>query len=228
MTRHAATMPIFEVMTSGPITVRPETTVEDLLNLFDRHDFNAFPVVAADGTLRGIVSKLDVLRLLHPDEQFRLPDPKAIAATPVSTIMRPGALTVEAEDPVVVAADLMVALYDTSVAFDHVRQRIQIVANLLLGPESRDLEDAYRRAAGRIEEMARRLSSPSPGRDDRLRQPVELAVHVDAQGLEGPRRRMNAGLPIASCAVDQVGQVLSGLYRIALLTAFNDPLGNPA
>jgi CBS domain-containing protein len=102
-------MPILEVMTSEPITVRPETTVEDLLNLFDRHDFNAFPVVAADGTLRGIVSKLDVLHLLHPDEQFRLPDPKTIAATPVSTIMRPGALTIEAEDPVVVAADLMVA-----------------------------------------------------------------------------------------------------------------------
>jgi CBS domain-containing protein len=38
-----------------------------------------------------------------------LPDPKAIAATRVATIMRPGALTVEAEDPVVVAADLMVA-----------------------------------------------------------------------------------------------------------------------
>ena len=109
MTRHAATMPILEVMTSEPITVRPETTVEELLTLFDRHDFNAFPVVAADGTLRGIVSKLDVLHLLHPDEQFRLPDPKTIAATPVSTIMRPGALTIEAEDPVVVAADLMVA-----------------------------------------------------------------------------------------------------------------------
>jgi len=109
MTRHAATMPILEVMTSAPITVRPETTVEELLALFDRHDFNAFPVVAPDGTLRGIVSKVDVLRLLHPDEQFRLPDPKSIAATPVSTIMRPGALTIEAEDPVVVAADLMVA-----------------------------------------------------------------------------------------------------------------------
>jgi CBS domain-containing protein len=74
-----------------------------------RHDCNAFPVVAPDGTLRGIVSKLDVLRLLHPDEQFRLPDPKRIAATRVAAIMRPGTLTVEGDDPIVVAADLMVA-----------------------------------------------------------------------------------------------------------------------
>ena len=109
MKRHAATMPILEVMTSAPVTVRPETTVEELLALFDRHDYNAFPVVAGDGTLRGIVSKLDVLRLLHPDEQFRLPSPKTISTTRVSAIMRPGTLTVEAEDPVVVAADLMVA-----------------------------------------------------------------------------------------------------------------------
>lgn len=107
--RHAATMPIYEVMTPAPVTVRPDTPVEELLALFDRHDFNAFPVVATDGSLRGIVSKLDVLRLLHPDESFRLPAPRTIAATRVSAIMRPGALTVEAEDPVVAAAELMVA-----------------------------------------------------------------------------------------------------------------------
>ena len=109
MNRPAATMPVFQIMTTAPVTVQPETTVVELLALFDRYDYNAFPVAAPDGTLRGIVSKLDVLRLLHPDEQFRLPDPKVIGATRVAEIMRPGALTVEAEDPVVAAAELMVA-----------------------------------------------------------------------------------------------------------------------
>jgi CBS domain-containing protein len=109
MDRHAATMPIHQVMTTTPVTVNPVTTVTELLALFDRHDFNAFPVVAPDGTLRGIVSKLDVLRLLHPDEQFRLPDAKVIGATRVAEIMRPGILTVEGEDPVVAAAELMVS-----------------------------------------------------------------------------------------------------------------------
>lgn len=109
MDRHAATMPIHQVMTTAPVTVQPMTTVTELLALFDRHDFNAFPVVAPDGTLRGIVSKLDVLRLLHPDEHFRLPDAKVIGATRVAEIMRPGILTVEGEDPVVAAAELMVS-----------------------------------------------------------------------------------------------------------------------
>jgi len=109
MDRHAATMPVHQVMTTAPITVHPMTTVTELLALFDRHDFNAFPVVAPDGTLRGIVSKLDVLRLLHPDEHFRLPDAKVIGATRVAEIMRPGILTVEGEDPVVAAAELMVS-----------------------------------------------------------------------------------------------------------------------
>jgi CBS domain-containing protein len=109
MDRHAATMPVHQVMTTAPVTVNPMTTVTELLALFDRHDFNAFPVVALDGTLRGIVSKLDVLRLLHPDEHFRLPDAKVIGATRVAEIMRPGILTVEGEDPVVAAAELMVS-----------------------------------------------------------------------------------------------------------------------
>ena len=109
MDRHAATMPVHQVMTTAPVTVNPMTTVTELLALFDRHDFNAFPVVAPDGTLRGIVSKLDVLRLLHPDEHFRLPDAKVIGATRVAEIMRPGILTVEGEDPVVAAAELMVS-----------------------------------------------------------------------------------------------------------------------
>ena len=109
MNTHAATMPIREVMTTSPVTVHPTTTVTELLALFDRHDYNAFPVVAADGTLRGIVSKLDVLRLLRPDEQFRLPDPKVIGATRVAGIMRPGTITVEGDDPVVAAAELMVS-----------------------------------------------------------------------------------------------------------------------
>jgi CBS domain-containing protein len=124
MNSHAATMPIYQVMTSTPVTVHPLTTVSELLALFDRYDFNAFPVVAADGTLRGIVSKLDVLRLLHPDEQFRLPDAKVIGATRVAEIMRPGILTVEAEDPVVVAADLMVATGRRSLPRGSARQRV--------------------------------------------------------------------------------------------------------
>jgi CBS domain-containing protein len=109
MLQDMATMPVHQVMTSSPQTVHPMTTVAELLALFDRHDYNAFPVVATDGTLRGIVSKLDILRLLHPDDQFRLPDPRVIGATRVVEIMRPGTLTLEPANTLVEAAELMVS-----------------------------------------------------------------------------------------------------------------------
>jgi CBS-domain-containing membrane protein len=100
------TMPILEVMTSGHHGAARDgdRAVDAVRSAWPQR----FPVVAGRHT-RGIITKLDVLRLLHPDDQFRLPDPQTIAATRVAAIMRPGALTVEVEDPVVVAADLMVA-----------------------------------------------------------------------------------------------------------------------
>jgi CBS domain-containing protein len=57
-------MAVLEVMSTCPLTVEPATLVGDLLALFDRHDFNAFPVLDQRGELLGIVSKLDVLELL--------------------------------------------------------------------------------------------------------------------------------------------------------------------
>jgi CBS domain-containing protein len=54
---------VYKVMSSAPVTVTPSTSVTDLLTLFDRYDYNAFPVLGPEGRLVGIVSKLDVLRL---------------------------------------------------------------------------------------------------------------------------------------------------------------------
>lgn len=108
MTQHATTEPIYDVMTRAPITVTPQTPVRDLISLFDRHDFNAFPVVDDRGILRGIVTKLDVLRLLRPDENLFVPGLAKMGSARVDDIMRHGVVSVEAGDPLVVAADLMV------------------------------------------------------------------------------------------------------------------------
>jgi CBS domain-containing protein len=108
MKTHAMTMPVLEVMTRAPITVTPQATVGDLVALFDRHDFNAFPVVDRKGALCGIVTKLDALRLLRPDRDVRIPGSGTLSSARVADIMRPGVLSVEPEDPVAVAADLMV------------------------------------------------------------------------------------------------------------------------
>jgi CBS domain-containing protein len=101
-------MPVHDVMTWAPITVTPTTTVGDLIALFDRHQFNAFPVTDTRGVLIGIVTKLDVLRMYRPDENLRIPAAGTLHSRRVRDIMRPGVVSVEPEDPVVVAADLMV------------------------------------------------------------------------------------------------------------------------
>lgn len=108
MTRHATTKPVYDVMTRAPITVTPQTPVRDLIALFDRHDFNAFPVVDDRGIVRGIVTKLDVLRLFRPDENLFVPALSRMDSVRVHDIMRHGVVSVEAGDPLVVAADLMV------------------------------------------------------------------------------------------------------------------------
>lgn len=108
MRQRSATMPVHEVMTRAPVTVTPGTTIGDLMALFDRHDFNAFPVVDARGVMCGIVTKLDVLRLFRPDRNLRIPAFASLSSRHVADLMRRGVVSVEGADPLVVAADLMV------------------------------------------------------------------------------------------------------------------------
>jgi CBS domain-containing protein len=104
MTRRTVTTPVYEVMTREPITVTPATPIGELLSLFARHDFNAFPVLDDGGALRGIVTKLDVLRLFRPDPALRIADYPTLSTAHVADIMRRGIVSVEPEDPLIVAA----------------------------------------------------------------------------------------------------------------------------
>lgn len=54
-----------DIMTSPAITVGEETTVEEIAVLFDESGINRVPVVSADGRLRGIVSRGDVVRAVR-------------------------------------------------------------------------------------------------------------------------------------------------------------------
>jgi CBS domain-containing protein len=100
---------IHEVMTPRPITATPGTTIGEVMEQFDRHDFNAIPVVDAAGGVMGIVTKLDVLRALRPAPDVELRAPESVTSQRIESVMRRGVVAVEPEDSVVVAADLMVA-----------------------------------------------------------------------------------------------------------------------
>ena len=103
-----ATTPVHEIMSRSPVSVRPSTTVGEMVELFDRYDYNAFPVTDASDALVGIVTKHDLLRVLRPNQHLELPESHEVSMKPVGEIMRPGVITLEGEDPIGVAADLMV------------------------------------------------------------------------------------------------------------------------
>ena len=102
------TRPVHEVMTAAPQTVMPDTPVTDLIALLDRYDYNAVPVVDRGGVLCGIVTKLEVLRMVRPAPDVELRDSEKLSLTRVGDIMRRGVVTVAPDDPAMAALDLMV------------------------------------------------------------------------------------------------------------------------
>jgi CBS domain-containing protein len=61
-----------DVMTTRPVTVRPETTVAEAARLMDRHHASCLPVIGEDGKLAGTVGRRDLLRVfLRSDSDIR-------------------------------------------------------------------------------------------------------------------------------------------------------------
>ena len=108
MEKHVEPKIIRDIMTPFPVTVRPQMSIADLKSLFDRYDFNAFPVVDDQGVLCGMVSKLDLLRSFRPDKRRGMAGLWALWAESVEEIMSRGIIAVEPQEPVVAAVDLMI------------------------------------------------------------------------------------------------------------------------
>ena len=85
---------VSDAMTQPVTTLSPEATVADLEDLFERYDYNSFPVVAHD-RLVGIITKFDFLRnfIFTPDTV--LPHYKELMRRRISEIMRRQVATVD-------------------------------------------------------------------------------------------------------------------------------------
>ena len=100
---------VHEVMSTSPVTVTPPPSVGELLVLFDRHDFNALPVLDERERLVGIVSKLDLLQLFLADRVSTPSDAEAIGPARVADLMRHQIVSIEAREPISAAGAVMVA-----------------------------------------------------------------------------------------------------------------------
>jgi len=61
---------VADIMTKDVITVRTETTIRELAELFTRHRISSAPVVDASGALIGVVTETD---LIEQDKSLHIP-----------------------------------------------------------------------------------------------------------------------------------------------------------
>ena len=93
--------------------------------------------------------------------------------------------------------DLMFGLYDTILAFDHLRQRIQIISNIRTESGGRALpagalREAYGRARRRIEATERMLRRPVPEPRRRARRPSRWTARTGEKQYKDTVRRAKA------------------------------------
>ena len=98
-----------QYMTRSVITVTRQLTMRELEQLFEKHDFNSFPVVE-EGNMMGIVTKLDFLRTFAFTTGQMLPHYDDLMRRPVIEAMTEAVVHVEPAAPLTRVLQLMVNL----------------------------------------------------------------------------------------------------------------------
>ena len=88
---------VADAMTYHPVTITRATPLSEVEALFEKHDFNCFPVCEG-GVLLGIVTKLDVLKAFAFTPRSMIPRYEEILRQPAESVMmlRPVTLTPDA------------------------------------------------------------------------------------------------------------------------------------
>jgi CBS domain-containing protein len=103
-----------QYMTRAVITVTRRHTMRELEALFEKHDFNSFPVVE-EGRMLGIVTKFDFLRAFAFTTGQMVPHYDELMQRKVAEMMTEAVLHVEPTTPLTRVLDLMVSLKTRSI-----------------------------------------------------------------------------------------------------------------
>jgi len=98
-----------QYMTPTVITVERQTTIGQLGALFEKHDFNAFPVME-DGKVLGIVTKFDFLRAFAFTSGQMIPHYDDLMRGPATDVMIEAIVHVDPTSPLTRVLQLMVSL----------------------------------------------------------------------------------------------------------------------
>jgi CBS domain-containing protein len=98
-----------QFMTRAVMTVTRQTTMRELEGLFERHDFNAFPVVE-QGKVLGIISKFDFLRAFAFTTGHVVPHYNQLMSQCAGDVMSEAVVHVDPTSPLTRVLQLMVSL----------------------------------------------------------------------------------------------------------------------
>jgi len=98
-----------QYMTHPVKTVTRQTTMQELAGLFEKHDFNAFPVVEAEKMV-GLVTKFDFLKTFAFTTGQLLPHYDELMRRTVGEVMTEAVVHVEPAAPLTRVLQLMVNL----------------------------------------------------------------------------------------------------------------------
>jgi CBS domain-containing protein len=98
-----------QFMTRTVVTVERHTAMRELGELFEKHDFNAFPVVE-DGEVLGIVSKFDFLRAFAFTSSQIVPYYNELMSRPVTEVMTEAVVHVDPKSPLTRVLQLMLSI----------------------------------------------------------------------------------------------------------------------
>ncbi len=132
---------VSDAMTRPVTTLSPDATVADLEDLFERYDYNSFPVVERD-RLVGIVTKLDFLRNFIFTADTVVPHYRDLMQQRIGEIMRRQVQTV---DPDMALTRVLQLMVDMSTKSFPVVSNGKVVAII----SREDIIRALRRAVGR-------------------------------------------------------------------------------
>jgi CBS-domain-containing membrane protein len=102
-----------QYMSRGVITVTRQVTLRDLKALFDKHEFNSFPVVE-DGKMLGIVTKFDFLKVFTFTTGQMVPHYDELMNRQVAGVMTEAVVHVEPATPLTRVLEMMVSLKSRS------------------------------------------------------------------------------------------------------------------
>lgn len=130
-------------MTRAVTTVTRQTTMRELETLFEKHDFNSFPVVE-EGKMLGIVTKFDFLRTFAFTIGRMVPHYDELMRRPVGEMMTEAVVHVEPTAPLTRVLQLMVSLKNRS--FPVIGLDRQLIGMISREDVIRALKDATREA----------------------------------------------------------------------------------